>query len=192
MPLGAAKAALLGAAGSGGDDIALEHIATATPTSGRGVTFTSIPADYHHLMIRATICTDYDSYLHFGFNTTTPTSTDEFYVTNYTSGTVGPTLSSGSDNFFGAGIMARSAGNPWVEETMVYDYATSGMATVVRRRAICSSHSLEARKMVGYLVSNPNYLLLTPVTSATYYFYDSGAEFAAGTVIDLYGLGAAI
>lgn len=52
MPLGAAKAALLGAAGSGGDDSAIKWIAGMNGTgSSYSLLFDSIPQTYRHLRI---------------------------------------------------------------------------------------------------------------------------------------------
>jgi len=48
MPFGVEKAALLGAAGSGGDASAMEVISTSTSTAA-SLTFTSIPQTYKHL-----------------------------------------------------------------------------------------------------------------------------------------------
>ena len=192
MPLGAAKAAFLGAAGSGGAVDGWELITTVTPTTGQSVTFTGIPATYHHLMVRSTmVTTGSDGKVRLGFNTTTPTSTDCWSLMNGTAGSGSPSKILNQWNYLSIVPWVRDDG-PWVEEAWIYDYATTGMATVVDRRAYSGGSSSSWAQQVAYSVDYPNYIGTTAVTSLTYMFVEAAVDFAAGSQLDLYGVGAAI
>ena len=167
------------------------HIATLTPTTGQSVTFTSIPATYQHLVVKASIVsTGGDAKLRLGYNTTTPTSTDNF-STNI-SGT-GSNIYKALNAWTYLAIQPWAYNDsPWFEETWVYDYALAGMATVGSRRAYSGGKTTAANQSWATDVHYPNYLGTAAVTSLTYMWVEANADFAAGTKIDLYGVGDAI
>ena len=83
MPLGAAKAALLGAAGSAGGDIGYEAIDTTTSTSGvTTISFTSIPDTYTILKIvyvGSRVTADSQTQVNLGTGGGSPDTTDSNY-----------------------------------------------------------------------------------------------------------------
>ena len=169
---------------------AWEHIATVEPTSGRSVSFTSIPATYHHLMLRTNIIINDASVVVLGFNGTTY-STDSWSLVNNTTGNASTvTKDLGQYNY--TYPFAYPTGDPYVEEVWIYDYATTGMATIVERRAGATGSTTSSEQGFGYAVQYPNYLGTTAVSSLTYYFLTAASTFQTGSVIDLYGVGEAI
>ena len=171
---------------------AWEHIVTVEPTSGRSVTLTSIPSTYHHLVMRTNIIINDASATALGFNTTLPTSTDCWSLINETDAAQVPAKQLSQVNYMSYNPFARPTGDPYVEEVWIYDYATTGMATIVERRAGSNGSTTASEQAFGYAVQYPNYIGTTAVSSLTYYFYTTLSTFQTGSVIDLYGVGEAI
>ena len=137
------------------------------------------------------VTTGGDGKVRLGFNTTTPTSTDCWSLMNGTAGSGSPSKALNQFNFLAIVRWARDDGR-WVEEAWIYDYATTGMATMVERRAESGGSTSTSLQQVAWSVDYPNYIGTTAVSSLTYMFVEAAMDFAAGSRLDLYGVGDAI
>jgi len=199
MPLGAAKAALLGAAGSGGSDSAMEPIETSTSTAA-SLTFTSIPQTYKHLWFVWTIPGNASNWGNFyAWATTDPMAGDSrsqiFYQYNATrvkwsggaQGTgYGLKMAYGDDN-------VGTATSQYHEFTWMYYSDVQGSGTTTRwPSAIGQGYGPNpgASNFYQYLTAWNEYGgagTVMPITELTVKFGD-GTALPSGTTRTLYGI----
>ena len=201
MPFGVEKAALLGAAGSGGDASAMEVISTSTSTAA-SLTFTSIPQTYKHLWFVWTIpgnSSNWGNFYAYAENNPVPTGSASnifyqsngaraIYQTDEQPTNYGLKMAYGDDSVYSTGVQYHEFMWPY------YSDAQSSGTTSRWLSALGQGYSGS-----GTATPNSYYQYLTginedgasttvmPITELTVKFGD-GTALPSGTTRTLYGI----
>jgi hypothetical protein len=170
-----------------------ESIATATPTSGTTVTFSSIPSTYKHLQIRAIVRDTYTGAgqlsLRARFNTiNTPSSTS--YAAHYLMGN-GTSASAVGESAGANFIIQSSSGadtniaNTFAASIIdIHDYASTTKNKTVRYMAGYDFNSASTDASVS--IGSGLWVSTEAITSIT--FIANAVAYKAGTTFSLYGI----
>ena len=191
MPFGAAKAALLGAAGSGGSEPAYEPIGTYTFDGTSAThTFTSIPQTYQDLRLVCKTFPDTSHNSSFGLNVRINGNSDTNYYNAYAyqyNGT-NSSVSSGSGSRFD---IAKGLPSQYYGSTVIADFInyTSGTnQPYVQSIWGMTPHTNSSYNHVGFM--RGEYANGLPAVTQIEFTIDSGENFGNGTNVTLYGIGA--
>jgi hypothetical protein len=168
-------------AGAGGGGGSYESIATATPTSGTSVTFSSIPSTYKHLQIRMLLKTDASAGA--GRIQLNADSSSANYAAHLLRGDGSSVLGTGSATGTYTGVPyynPQNSGDLSVAIVDIIDYASTTKYKTVRLFNGRDNNS------AGYVALWSGLWLNTTAVSSI--VITAGDNFQSGTSISLYGI----
>lgn len=162
---------------------AFESIASATPSSGTTVSFTSIPSTYKHLQIRINLVTNSAGSPGFGvqFNGDAASNYADIYLAGRTSGTNAVATSTSRGNINIGNYLGAVQTYPNVAVVDVLDYTSSTVHKNVRIQYGQNNNSSGGTSEIR----GGTWKSTTTISSMT---FTCGDTYAAGTTISLYGI----
>jgi len=162
-----------------------ESIATATPTSGSSITFSSIPSTYKHLQIRYSIITGAYNEIRLRLNGDTGSNYSSHVLWGRDNGSVGAEgyASAGSILIYSAFVEGTTNTFPNVGIIDVIDYASTTKNKTIRTFAGSENNNLINPRSMIQLTSGA-WLSTSAANSVTIFT----VPYATGTTISLYGI----
>ncbi len=161
-----------------------ESIASFTPTSGTGVTFSSIPSTYVALQIRYSILTDTAGPLGtFRFNGDTATNYGYHTLQGTGSTAIAGGYTSQTNILISEDQLGASTTRPTVGIIDIHNYASTTQNKTVRIFAGSDQVTTGTVALISGLWRSTS-----TITSVSVNFIGGGANFASGSTIALYGI----
>lgn len=161
-----------------------ESIATATPTSGSTVTFSSIPSTYKHLQLRMNIMGVAGSNIYYRLNGNSSTTSYTWHVLEG-DGTSASATAGTTDGFslLNFNTSKPSTTAPFVSVLDILDYASTTKNKT--GRSITGSNINTTSAAYGVTLGSGLWINTSAITSIT---ITGSGVFATGTSIALYGI----
>jgi hypothetical protein len=163
-----------------------ESIATASPTSGSTVSFTSIPSTYKSLQIRVAVITP--STANPSLNITYNSDSGSNYTLHQLRGNSTDAAALGSaprTNFSLSNYSGMTVNNPNVAIVDIVDYAST---TKYKTTRAFYGQNLNSSSIYNNVILVSGLWLSTSAINSITFTVSGGESFGAGTLISLYGI----